>query len=93
MRVSLVLSGIEEQREDYAVAIFQDLIQRKFKTNYETSFESVHRIGKWNKINYRSRNRLECVDCSENLLRLCLLLQYYKKLSNDLRAIFTKLRT
>lgn len=31
MRVRLVLSGIEEQRGEYAVAIFQDLIQRKTK--------------------------------------------------------------
>lgn len=68
MGVSLVFSGIEEQRGEYAVAIFQDLIQRKFITNYEISFESVHRIGKWNKISYRPRNRLECVDCGENYL-------------------------
>lgn len=40
----------------------------KNKTNYEISFESVHRIGKWNKINYRPRNRLECVDCGESYL-------------------------
>lgn len=54
---SLVLSGIEKQKgEKNTEAFLQDCIQRKLKLNYEISFETVHRIGKWNELNERSLN-------------------------------------
>lgn len=54
---SLVLSGIEKQKgEKNTEAFLQDCIQRKLKLDYEISFETVHRIGKWNELNERSLN-------------------------------------
>jgi hypothetical protein len=56
MRDNLVFSGIPEQIGEDTEAILQDFIQRKYRLNYETSFERVHRIGKWSEFNVHPRN-------------------------------------
>jgi hypothetical protein len=50
-----VFSGIPEIRED-TEAILQDFIQTKYKMDYETSFERVHRIGKLSEFNVHPPN-------------------------------------
>ena len=56
MRYNLVFTGIPEERDEDTEAVILDLIQRKYKPEYQILFERVHRIGKANKFNERPRN-------------------------------------
>ncbi|XP_062609377.1 uncharacterized protein LOC134271145 [Saccostrea cucullata] len=56
MRDNLIFSGIPERRFEDTEAVLQDFIQRKYRLNYEISFERVHRMGKWNEFSEHPRN-------------------------------------
>lgn len=56
MRDNLVFSGIPEQRGEDTEALLQDSLQKKYKLEYEISFERVHRMGRWNEFNEHPRN-------------------------------------
>lgn len=56
MRDNLVFSWIPEQRGEDTEALLQDFLQKKYKLDYETSFERVHRMGRWNEFSEHPRN-------------------------------------
>nr|XP_022331758.1 uncharacterized protein LOC111129597 [Crassostrea virginica] len=56
MRDNLVFTGIPEERDEDTEALIQNLIQRKYKPDYQISFERVHRLGKPNDFSERPRN-------------------------------------
>lgn len=56
MRDNLVFSGIHEERGENTEEILQEFIKRKFRIDYDVSFERVHRMGKWSEHNLYPRN-------------------------------------
>lgn len=56
MRDNLVFSGIHEERGENTEEILQEFIKRKFRIDYDVSFERVHRMGRWSEHNLYPRN-------------------------------------
>ncbi|XP_062568339.1 uncharacterized protein LOC134230520 [Saccostrea cucullata] len=56
MRDNLMFSGIPEQKGEDTEGVLQLFLRKKFKLDYEISFERVHRLGKFTEFSDRPRN-------------------------------------
>lgn len=56
MRDNLIFTGIPEERWENTEAVLQDLLQKKYKLDYDIPFERVHRMGKWSEFKEQPRN-------------------------------------